>query len=453
MTVSGLKDAPQVLVSASNDAGDKEVLDLSDRILVMEFHDAENATSSCRMELANDDLALYKELGLRTGSIINISWGYMGNMSPFYELKIIGSSNSAHKKLKKRSEETRAHYSDKHRSISAQSDRNTIKGFTVFKVEAASLGFEMHKDIKCRVFENMTRSEIARKIASEYGFSGTFVDVEDTKERYPIVTQARMTDAQFLKRLASKEGMFWSVDPEGFHFHRRRVEQAPVKVFRYFTDPGEGEITKIDELEINLGGKPGAVTVAGYDPINKKEIRHRATNANVTREVLAPEIELISPEDSTTRRIRRNASEHIIASPQHTIDSIIREANGRYTDAQLSTAKINFDVIGDASIRAKTVFEMQGLTDLFDGKYYITECKHRIFNGGFDVSIKSRRDGTNKSGTKSAGSLNKAAPTENKVTLVEVVNPEGSTTRYQFRDTKGRTIGSPAGSGSAPVRK
>lgn len=440
--MSANKDAPIVFLQASTNSDAKERLDLNDRLISFEFVDSEKRANQCFIELDNFDLSLYELEGLRRGSIISVAWGYAGNMSPTHEMTIRRSTSSSFK-IKRKKGDPKSQYAKRDKTVSSDSGGDSIKGFEIFKLEAYGKSFAMHQDIKSRVFENTTRSEVVRRIAAEYGFiNPAFIHVEDTDETYAIITQARMTDAQFLKRLAAKEGFEFYTDWDGFHFHTRQTQQAAAKVFRYYTDQNAGEVAKVDEIDVNLAGLGGAITCAGYDPIQKKEIRERATNDNVKRATLAPDIELISPEDSTTRLMKRNVADHVIATPQATKASARREADGRFRDAQLAAVKVKLTIIGDPTVLAKTICDIEGIGSLFNGKYYISEARHKISDGGFLVSLHTRRDGLNK-GTPSKGSLNRTDAKKDAITPFEAINPETSTTQVQFRDTKGRTVGIP----------
>jgi hypothetical protein len=124
------------------------------------------------------------------------------------------------------------------------------------------------------------------------------------------MTQARMTDAQFLRQLATREGFEFYVDFDGLHFHQRRLGQRPVRVFRWYTAPEVGEVLAIN-IENDVTAKPGAVRVRGRDPVTRRDIDERGSNATTTRDTLAPVIEIVDPETGSTRLERRNVSEEV----------------------------------------------------------------------------------------------------------------------------------------------
>jgi phage protein D len=319
-----------------------------------------------------------------------------------------------------------------------------VTGFQTLTIEALAKSILMHKVARCRVFENKTRADVVREIAQENGYGGALQDIEDTGEVLPIISQARQTDAQFLKRLADKEGFEFYVDFDGLHFHQRRLGQRPVRVLRWFTAPEVGEIITMN-IENDVTAKAGAVSVRGRDPLTRQDIDQRGSNATTSRDSLAPVIEIVDPETGSTRLERRNVSEDIRPSPQATAGTAQREADGRFRRAQQTAVELSATVLGDPSLLAKTVVEVQGIGQRLSGKYYVKEAKHKIDGSGYTVELKASSDGHNQAGgAPSQGKPNRGSAANNDPNAlrpIEVVDPETGGTRIEYRDTRGRAAG------------
>ncbi|MDR7420824.1 MAG: contractile injection system protein, VgrG/Pvc8 family, partial [Armatimonadota bacterium] len=315
-------------------------------------------------------------------------------------------------------------------------------GFQQLSVEAHAKSVLMNKVARCRTFENRKRSDVAREIAQENGYGPQLQDIEDTEEVLPLITQARMTDAQFLRRLADREGFEFYVDFDGLHFHQRRLGQRPVRVFHWYAAPEVGEVISIN-IENDVTAKPGAVRVAGRDPITRRDIDERGSNATTPRESLAPVIEIVDPETGATRLERRNVSEEVRPSAESSAAAARREANGRYRRAQQTTVELTATVLGDPSLLAKTVVEFRGIGQRLSGKYYVKEATHKIDGSGYTVEIKCLSDGTaDIGGAPSRGRQNResaANADSDALRPVEVVDPETGETRIEYRDTRGRS--------------
>ena len=100
-------------------------------------------------------------------------------------------------------------------------------------------------------------------------------------------------------------------------------------------------------------------------------------------------------------------------------------------------------MIGDPSLLAKTVVEIQGISQRLSGKYYLREAKHKVDGSGFTVDLKCLRDGHSElGGPPSKGKPNRGKPDDNDpeaLRPVEVVDPETGQTRIEYRPTHGRS--------------
>ncbi len=103
------------------------------------------------------------------------------------------------------------------------------------------------------------------------------------------------------------------MDETGFHWHARRFDQAPVRVYRYYTDPGQGDVLDI-RIDSDVLAKPGRVDVRGRDPKQRKTINAAGSDAETKRDTLGDLIEVVDPETGRTVLERRNATASVHAS-------------------------------------------------------------------------------------------------------------------------------------------
>jgi hypothetical protein len=107
--------------------------------------------------------------------------------------------------------------------------------------------------------------------------------------------------------------------------------------------------------------------------------------------------------------------------------------------------KLSMNVVGDPTLRAKSIVEVRGITQLLSGKYYVTEVKHVVSGSGYTCELKLTRDGTGRMAKKVAqeqrGERNRTRPrNDGEVTQVEAVDPETGSTRIEYRQD-GRRVG------------
>lgn len=173
---------PIFFVRVSPSGKRPEPLDQSARVRSLEYEDAEDKSDKLKLSVDNYDLSNFDAPIWRTGNHVEVAWGYPGNLSPVRQMKV-----------------------------------QKVTGSLVLSVECLDEGVVMNKAARTRSFERTTYSDVVRKVAAEYGFSGAHLHVEDTGEVVPQVTQARMTDAQLLRQLAKRYGFEFYVDFDGLH--------------------------------------------------------------------------------------------------------------------------------------------------------------------------------------------------------------------------------------------
>lgn len=397
-----------------------EPLNLDGRVLEFTFEEAEKKADLVTIKLDNFDLALLEREELTGGATLEVSWGYPGNMAPPRRVVV--------KKL---------------------------KGFQTLTLEGQATSVLMNREAKTRAWTNKSRSAVAKEIAAEYGYEGDFADIEDTGEVLDTINQTAETDARFLRRLAAREEFEFFVDDRGFRFRSRDQASAPTHVLTWYSDPDRGEVLSVDS-DLDLSRRVGSVAVRGRDPMNKATIDSRANGETVERATISEVVEVIDPktgasslaERKVTAKQERNATSSVHASSASTEEAAERESSARFRRAEREAVKLEMEVVGDPTLRAKQLVEVRGISGLLSGKYYITEARHVVSNSGYTVKLKLTRDGV---GPRTPGSGKDEQPQggqQNRnqaaqggtMTEVEVIDPRSGQTHVEYR-RDGRPIG------------
>ena len=415
MSTNGDRSGPgvRITVLANERAPSGEPLDLDGRILSFSFEDAERKADQVSLQLDNYDLALFDREDLVGGATLEVSWGYPGNMAPPRRVVV--------KKL---------------------------KGFQTLTLEGQATSVLMNRQARTRAWAGKTRSDVVREVATEYGYEGDSLDVEDSGEVLDSINQAGETDARFLRRLAAREEFEFFVDDAGLHWRGRNQSAAPARVFTWFSDPGRGDILSLN-VDSDLSRRVGRVEVRGRDPLAKATIEASANSGSVERATLSEVVEVVDPQSGSTSLLERNATASVHATSAATPAAAARESAARFRRAERETVKLTIQVVGDPTLRAKQVVEVRGISGLLSGKYYVTEAKHTLSASGYVVDLKLTRDGGGRragaspatQGQAQGGQPNQAAPaTGSALTAVEVVDPQGGASHVEYR-RDGRPIG------------
>ncbi len=380
------------------------------RVLSMTFEDCDDKADKLNLLLDNFDLSLFDREDLMAGAILEVAWGYPGNMSPPRRVVV-----------------------------------RSMKGFQQLTLDGHALSALMNQQVKTRRWAGKSRSEVVREVAKEAGYEGALLDVEDTSHVLDVVNQAAETDARFLSRLAAKEGFQFFVDGIGLHWHRRRLDAAPHRVLTWYSDPAFGEILSVS-VESDLVKRAGEITVKGRDPKAKSTFEATATASNAKRSTLSDLIEVVDPKTGDTTLLKRNATQNIASSPAPTSSRAAREAEARFVKAEREAVKLTLQVVGDPTLVAKSILEVRGISPLLSGKYYVKEVKHTVSSSGYVCDLKLCRDakgrpvlGAHADATKSqTGDRNSSSSKQpGRKKEIETVNRETGQTQVEYRDDSG----------------
>lgn len=425
-------------------------VDITNRVVSMQFEDLESKADKLTLNIDNYNLSAFDDPLLEAGNIIVFRFGYMGAWSPEREMKIQGT-----------------------------------KGLNPLVVEALGAEVTFARTIRPDSYwENVSRSDVARDIALQYGYAEEQLQIEDTKVVYPQITQGPQTDYRFLATLAAKEGFEFYTDFDGFHFHPRRLNQKALRSFEYFTDKQSGEVIGISVEDNKKPGKPGGVALTVRDPKTKETVTVRATEETTadrgtlaTERTVVSSFERIDAVTGTTTLEEKNESLTLPSgnplqavaqdfkgpSSEPTVEGAQRQANAIYAKQQMRAVGFTLTIRGDGRVVAKSIIELTGIGPKMSGFYYVTSAKHDMSRSGFVTTLKIKRDGhTQRTGegqfkatTATAKNPTKAVPTQgsppaNEVgvekapaftEVFETIDPKTNTTTYAtrvYRPTEGR---------------
>jgi phage protein D len=285
------RTAPLIYITVLDGAGNKQrVLEQTHRVKSLKYTDSEKKADKLVITVDNFDLANFDDPIWSHGNRCQVSWGYPGRMA-----------------------------------LARTCIITKVTGFTELKVEAKAETVLMDTQKKSRTFKGMSRSAVVRKIAKEYGYDATTMHVEDTGAKHAHIVQANLTDAQFVRRLAHQQGFEFYVDYEGFHFHEAKLAQVPIREFIYFTDPGRGDVIKIN-VETDVTRKPAEVKKTVRDPLNKTTSSITASNStDSSREGTAEVLLLAAPDLKSAELKFVNISTQQSQAPAASLDPVLTE--------------------------------------------------------------------------------------------------------------------------------
>lgn len=395
---------------------------LSQRLLRFEFTDTEKKKDEVVLTFANPDLRLLDNPVFAPGQKLALSWGWPGQLCPPRRMVVT--------KVK-------------------AGDPLVVTGHCMLHL--------LDKEKNSARWEGATASEVVREIAAGYGYTGTFLHLDDTAEVGTFV-QAYQTDARFLAKLARLHGREFYIDASGLHWQRRQTDREPVRILEYRTDPERGSILEAPQFEIDLSRPTAKVKVVARHPVTKAIVEAEAGPqnndhvANLGREDLVGD-----PDGDPGLRGGRLARVDVRPASFLTQEQAQRLAWAHYYARVKGRYKLTLpSVIGDSRVGAKNLIGIYGMSEAADGLYYLTEVRDTIEAGRFVQAYSCEKDSLRRAPAAKKTSAPKPNPKADdpaspppsgelvrKVTTT--TDPNGNViAAWQFVDSSGAAVGATA---------
>ncbi len=166
-------------------------LDISDKIISLHFEDVDDKADKLELTIDNPDLTEFDNPTWRKGGILEVSWGFVGNMGPVRRVVI-----------------------------------EKVSGNQVMKVEAHGLEMLMHKVKVLKVYKGKTLYDLAKEVAGRY--ADVFKQqksLDDQQEKAAKAAEAKFPE--FYKNLAARYNLDTNAENKR-HFYDYKALHADV---------------------------------------------------------------------------------------------------------------------------------------------------------------------------------------------------------------------------------
>ncbi|MFI5567715.1 VgrG-related protein [Streptomyces sp. NPDC051740] len=256
-----------------------------------------------------------------------------------------------------------------------ETDYDGTGTFTV--IRGYDRGHRMMRRRRVAAYRNQTASDIARTLAGQDGVA--VGKVQSTRTVYEFISQANVTDWDFLSRLADENDMVMSLDAKGkFRF----VSPDPASGAPPTSTPGEkspfvlqaGTDVLRCRAAVTSADQYGRVEARGWDVVAKKELTATApTTAN--------------PGISIGTTPQKAASAFGIVTLVETEKPYDRQNEVKFAadsladDVTSSFAELEVVVRGNPKLRPGVPVTLTDVGAPFEGKYTVTSARH-VFGDG-----------------------------------------------------------------------
>jgi uncharacterized protein involved in type VI secretion and phage assembly len=248
-------------------------------------------------------------------------------------------------------------------------------------VRGYSAAHRLHRGRRTRVFHDATDSDIVKQVAGEAGLDLGWI--ETTKQVHEHVTQANLTDWEFLMSRARPLGLDLTISDGALEFGpRTTADEAPPE--SWVIDPATktshvlvfGVDLRSFHGRISAADQVGAVEVRGWTPDAKEPVfaSVKAGSASATLKAADPGRLARIFDDPTVVDVVSPVSSDSEAEMVAT--AIAERIGGAFAEAE-GTA------LGDNVMRAGVAVRIVGVSDDFNGAYVLTHVRHVLDDQGY----------------------------------------------------------------------
>ncbi|AXG77561.1 VgrG-related protein [Streptomyces paludis] len=260
-----------------------------------------------------------------------------------------------------------------------ETDYDATGTFTV--IRGYDRGHRMLRQRRVAAYKNKTATEIAVELARKSGVP--IGETQTTKGHYEFISQANVTDWDFVQRLADENEMVMSINSKGlFQFvKRKRAATAPAPIPPGApTGPrasggksgivlkGGEEITRC-RAAVTSADQVAEVAVRGWNVTTKQSLINKVpANDN-------PGLEIGTTPAAVSKKFGK-AELVETDTPYDTLDEVRLAAESLADDVTASFAEVEVTAHGNTELRPGVAVTLQDVGKPFEGKYTVTAARH-----------------------------------------------------------------------------
>lgn len=235
---------------------------------------------------------------------------------------------------------------------------------------------------KQRTFSNMKDSDVATRIAGDWGLSS---QAEDTQITHLYMCQNNQNDLEFLLERARRLRNELFVNDSNLFFRPSKENDSPSLTLEYRVD--------LDEFSVKLKAvhEGSEFLVKGWDFMKKEIISASAADKDKISEMGAKEIGTKMTK-SAFGSGSSSFSSVIVDEQIESLSDAEKIAAAQYNSYLVNSVTGEGKCAGIPELRAGKTISVKGV-GRFSGTYYVTSTSHVIDNDGYSTTFKVRRVG------------------------------------------------------------
>lgn len=258
-------------------------------------------------------------------------------------------------------------------------------------ITAADKGLAIKKVKSNVVYDNITASDIAVKIAGKYNLLCT---VSETTELYHGLVQGNRNDFMFLKILAEEqEDDYITYITNNTLFFIKRGLDNPSKILLDIGDNSNILDFEPTWNEVAADGAANSTVAVGVDPSQKKVVEHVAPNDDNESNLDSQSGALfnaggnylktldVAGNKTLQTEVKQDAGA-IVTGATSTLEAK-KKSKGRKKKAKMQVLIATLTMVGNPILRADNIITIGTVAREHSGNWYIASIRHEISNSSY----------------------------------------------------------------------
>lgn len=248
------------------------------------------------------------------------------------------------------------------------------------KIHGYDLLHQFRRGRNTRSFVQMKDSQIAEQIAGELGLRA---QTDDTEITHDYVLQSNQTDIDFLLERARRINFEVTVKDKTLNFRKAANDKDKIVSLDF------GLTLTSFYPRLNTLRQVGEVVVQGWNHKTKEAITGKAQAGDELKKMGGKLGASIS-----TDAFPKTTAVVVVDKPVFSEGEATQIAKGKFNEMAVDFITGEGTAIGNTSLRAGEVVELNGLGKRFSGLYYITSSTHEVGPKGYRTRFTVERNAT-----------------------------------------------------------
>lgn len=269
-----------------------------------------------------------------------------------------------------------------------------------FIIKCTDQGFILKKRTSLIIYEEKTSSEIVKEIAAKFNFT---YEVTETTTKH-IIPQGGKNYYNFLKYLATKEGLRFFVKDNTINFIDRNLQQKSKRIYMY-GDP-DGVVRRFRPQVKQTDGSNNTVGALGIDEETNSLFEMFSNNDNSQESGLGKRYVNYDYDGNKLQVSDSDGGKHLI--PPDTKRSDVKKKTDKVkNDAMLDTMEADLVIELDPDVETDEIITVGGVAKKHEGNWFVEKVVHVITGSGGVTTLSLNKNATNKKLSDQAGDVSK----------------------------------------------